>query len=176
MTTVAIRRIVVLGTTGDAVLRQRAKKIHRLDNSVRKLVDDLIDTVQDAHGAGLAAPQIGVPLRAIVTYVDDELRVVINPEIVKESTDEEESDEGCLSIPGWWGPVARKMSVTVKGIGRTGKPVKVKADGLEARAFQHEVDHLDGILFIDRMEDRKQLYRVQAGEEEEEMEEEHGIA
>lgn len=166
----------MLGTTGDSVLRQKAKKIHRVDDSVRRLVDDLIDTVQAAHGAGLAAPQIGVPLRAIVTYVDEKLRVVINPEIVKLSEEQEERDEGCLSIPGWWGPVTRGISVTVKGIGRTGKPVKVKAEGLEARAFQHEVDHLDGVLFIDRMEDRSKLYKITAAEEEAEMEEEHVIA
>jgi peptide deformylase len=167
---------VILGTAQDAVLRQKAKKIHRVDNSVRRLVDDLIDTVQEAHGAGLAAPQIGVPLRAIVTHVDDQLRVVINPEIVQESDEGEESDEGCLSIPGWWGPVTRKLAVTVKGLGRTGRPLKIKAEGLEARAFQHEVDHLNGVLFLDRMTDRTKLYRVESKAEEEEMEEEHVIA
>jgi peptide deformylase len=173
---VANRRIVILGTAGDGVLRQKAKKIHHIDNSIRKLVDDLTDTVQDAHGAGLAAPQIGVPLRAIVTHVDDQLRAVINPEIVRESEEEEESDEGCLSIPGWWGPVTRKTAVTVKGLGRTGKPLKIKAEGLEARAFQHEIDHLNGVLFLDRMEDRSKLYKVKSVAEEEEMEEEHVIA
>jgi peptide deformylase len=173
---VGIRPIVILGEAGDSVLRQKAKKIHRVDNSTRRLVDDLIDTVQEAHGAGLAAPQIGVPLRAIVTHVDDQLRVVINPEIVHTSEDEEEADEGCLSIPGWWGPVKRKLAVTVKGVGRTGRPLKIKAEGLEARAFQHEIDHLNGVVFIERMEDRSKLYRVRSEAEEEEMEEEHVIA
>jgi peptide deformylase len=173
---VAVRPIVILGTAEDAVLRQKAKKIHRIDNSVRRLVDDLIDTVEEARGAGLAAPQIGVPLRVIVTHVDEQLRVVINPEIVYESGEEEESDEGCLSIPGWWGPVTRKVAVTVKGLGRTGKPLKIKAEGLEARAFQHEVDHLNGVLFLDRMTDRSKLYRVESRAEEEEMEAEHVMA
>lgn len=172
----AVRPIVTLTSPNASVLRQRAKKIHRIDNSVRMLLDDLIDTVQAAHGAGLAAPQIGVPLRAIVTLVEDELRVVVNPEIVEESDDEQEADEGCLSIPGWWGPVKRKTSVTVRGMGRTGKTTKIKAHGLEARAFQHEVDHLNGTLFIDRMEDRTKLFQVRSEEEEEELEEDHVIA
>jgi peptide deformylase len=170
---VAVRRIVTLG---EPVLRQKAKKIHRVDNSIRKIIDDLIDTVQSAHGAGLAAPQIGVPLRVIVTNIEDELRVVINPEIVSESEEDEESEEGCLSIPGWWGPVKRKVAVTVRGMGRTGKPTKIKVEGLEARCFQHEIDHLDGVLFIDRMEDRSKLYKIDSRHEEEEMEEEHVIA
>src|SRR5579872_5768893 len=167
-----IRRIVTLG---EPVLRQRSKKIHRVDDSIRRLVDDLIDTVHEAHGAGLAAPQIGVPLRAIVTNIEDNLKVVINPEIVAIGEEEEEADEGCLSIPGWWGPVKRKTTVTVRGMGRTGKPVKIKAEGLEARCFQHEIDHLDGVLFIDRMEDRSQLYKVESAREEQELEEEHAF-
>jgi peptide deformylase len=173
---VANRRIVTLGTSGDAVLRQRAKKIHRVDSYTRKLIDDLIDTVQAAPGAGLSAPQIGVPLRAIVTNVDDKIHVVLNPEIVEESEQVVEAEEGCLSIPGWYGPVKRKERVTVRGMGRTGKPIKIKSEGWEARAFQHEVDHLDGVLFIDRMEDRSKLHKVESQEEEEELEDEQVFA
>jgi peptide deformylase len=171
-----VRRIVQLGEAGDSVLRQKAKKVHRVDGYTRQLIDDLIDTVKEAHGAGLAAPQINVPLRAIVTYIDDQLNVVLNPEIIDESQDEIEQDEGCLSIPGWWGPVTRKAKVTVRGLSRTGKPIKLKTEGMEARCFQHEVDHLNGILFVDRMADRSKLFRVVDDEEEEEMEEEHVVA
>jgi peptide deformylase len=173
---VAVRPIVTLGSQGDAVLRQKAKKIHRVDAYTRKLVEDLIDTLHAAPGVGLAAPQIGVPLRAIVTNVDDVLHVVLNPEIVQQSEEEVEADEGCLSIPGWYGPVKRKERVTVRGMSRTGKPIKIKSEGWEARAFQHEIDHLNGVLFIDRMEDRSKLHKVETPAEEEELEEEQVIA
>src|SRR5207248_2777125 len=147
-------------------------KIHRIDPSVRRLFDDLADTVREAPGVGLAAPQIGVPLRAIVTYLDEKINILINPQIVERSGEEVEDTEGCLSIPGWWGPVKRDPSVTVRGMGRTGKSLKIKAEGLQARVLQHEIDHLDGILFIDRMEDRSKLYRVESPAEEEELEHE----
>lgn len=166
---VAVRRIVKLG---EPVLRQKSKKIHRVDESIKHLVDDLIDTVRDAGGAGLSAPQIGVPLRAIVTDVDDRLRVVINPEVVEASEEEVEADEGCLSIPGIWGPLARKARVTVRGLSATGKPVKIKSEGIEARCFQHEIDHLNGVLFIDLIDDKSKLYRVVSEDEAEELVEE----
>ncbi|GAC1402128.1 MAG: peptide deformylase [Chloroflexota bacterium] len=168
-----VRRIVTLG---EPVLRQKAKKIHRVDTSIKKLVDDLLDTVYDARGAGLAAPQIGVPLRAIVSVVGDTPRVVLNPEIVHTSADEVEAEEGCLSIPGWWGPVMRKERITIRGLDENGKSLKIKSEGFEARCFQHEVDHLNGILFIDRMEDRSKLYKAETREEEEELENEEMFA
>lgn len=170
----AIREIVTLG---HPVLKQKAKKVHRVDDSIRQLVDDLIDTVESTpNGAGLAAPQIGVPLRAIVTHIDGKSTPVINPEIVEESEDEIEAEEGCLSIPGWYGPVWRKRRVVVKGLSPSGKRVKVKAEEFEARVFQHEIDHLDGILFIERMEDRSKLHRVESDEEEQELEDEQVFA
>ncbi|GAC1322041.1 MAG: peptide deformylase [Chloroflexota bacterium] len=169
----AVRDIVTLGAP---VLRQKAKKVRRVDAYVRQLVDDLIDTVHAANGAGLAAPQIGVPLRAIVTHVDEQLHVVLNPEFVSQSDEEVEGEEGCLSIPGWYGPVKRKERVTVRGLSRTGKPIKIKAEGWEARAFQHELDHLDGVLFTDRMEDTSLLHRAESREEEEELEDEQVFA
>jgi peptide deformylase len=169
----AVRRIVTVGGPNESVLHKPAKKVHRVDDYTRQLIQDLIDTVNAAHGAGLAAPQINVPLRAIVTNVEDNLQVVLNPEIVDQSEEEIEQDEGCLSIPGWWGPVRRKARVTVRGLSRTGKPIKFKAEGMEARCFQHEVDHLDGTLFIERMDDRSKLFQVTNEEEEEVMEEEH---
>jgi peptide deformylase len=159
------------------VLKQRAKKIHRVDDAARRLVQDLTDTVESTpNGAGLAAPQIGVPLRAIVTHIEGKTRAVINPEIVEESEDEIEAEEGCLSIPGWYGPVLRKRAVTVRGLGPNGKSVKIKAEDFEARVFQHEIDHLNGILFTERMEDPGKLHRVEDEDEEEELEEEQVFA
>lgn len=166
------RKIVTLG---QPILRQPAKKIHRVDDSIKKLIDDMIETVHEANGAGLAAPQIGVPLRLIVTVYDDRLRVVLNPEIVDASGEDIEDDEGCLSIPGWIGPVVRKEKVTVRGLSQTGKPIKIKTDGWEARVFQHEIDHVNGILYIDRVSDRSRLQRVSEREDEEELEEEQAI-
>lgn len=152
---------------GAPVLRQRAKKVHRIDNSVKSLIADLIDTVKNAPGAGLAAPQIGVPLRVLVTNHEDRIRVVINPEIAWESEEEVVADEGCLSIPGLYGPVARKESVVVRAMGRNGKISKIKAEDWEARILQHEIDHLNGILYIDRIKDKKLLHRADEAEEEE---------
>ncbi len=170
----ATRSIV---TVGHPVLRQRAKKIHRVDESVKQLVDDLIDTVSATpNGAGLAANQIAVPLRALVTYVDQKPQVFINPEIVEESEEVDEAEEGCLSIPGWYGPVWRKERVTVRALNEKGKQFKVKAADFEARVLQHEIDHLNGVLFIDRMEDKTQLHRVESDEEEEQLEDEQVFA
>ena len=170
----ATRSIV---TVGHPVLRQRAKKSHRVDESVKQLVDDLIDTVSATpNGAGLAANQIAVPLRALVTYVDQKPQVFINPEIVEESEEVDEAEEGCLSIPGWYGPVWRKERVTVRALNEKGKQFKVKAADFEARVLQHEIDHLNGVLFIDRMEDKTQLHRVESDEEEEQLEDEQVFA
>jgi peptide deformylase len=170
----AVRPIVTLG---HPVLRQKAKKIHRVDESARQLVQDLTDTIEcTPNGAGLAANQIGVPLRAIVTYIEGKTRAVINPEVVEQSDDEVEAEEGCLSIPGWYGPVWRRQRVTVRGLSPKGKPVKIKAEDFEARVFQHEIDHLNGILFTDRMEDTSLLHQVESVEEEEELEDEQAFA
>lgn len=170
----ATRAIV---TVGHPVLRQRAKKIHRVDDSVKQLVEDLIDTVSTTpNGAGLAANQIAVPLRALVTYVEQTPQVFINPEIVEESDEVEEAEEGCLSIPGWYGPVLRKQRVTVRALNEKGKQFKVKATDFEARVLQHEIDHLNGVLFIDRMEDKSQLHQVESDEEEEQLEDEQVFA
>ena len=170
----AVREIVLLG---DPVLRQKSKKIHRVDDAAKQLVQDLADTVKATpNGAGLSAPQIGIPLRAIVTYVDDKLKILINPEVVEESEDVEEAMEGCLSIPGWYGPVQRPLRVTVRGLSKSGRPTKFKSEGLEARCFLHEIDHLNGVLFIDRLTDRSRLQKVDSEEEEEELEEEQVFA
>lgn len=152
----AIRTIL---TEGHPILRQSAKKVRRIDSSMPRLIDDMFETMHDADGLGLAAPQIGVPLRLIVIACDDDSYVLFNPEITRRSgtvTD----DEGCLSLPRWFGPVERSENVTVKGRDDTGKSIRIKLAGLVARALQHEVDHLDGRLFVDRVNDRSQLRYV----------------
>jgi len=132
----------------------------------------MIDTMQDIGGAaGLAAPQVGVPLQVIVIETpDDELAVIINPEIVK-SAGEGEVGEGCLSLPGYKGTLKRSEKVTVKGRDRHGKEIRIKAEGLLAQALQHEVDHVNGIVFLDRMESMDDLREV-GDEDEDEVEHE----
>ncbi|MBI2756664.1 MAG: peptide deformylase [Chloroflexi bacterium] len=141
----AVRPILVVG---NPVLRQKARKVSQFDRSIQKLVEDMIETMRAAPGVGLAAPQVGVPLRLAVIEVDEEVTVIANPEIVKR-TGEYEPDEGCLSVPGFWGHVTRAEKVTVKAKDRTGKDFRLNAEGLLAQALQHEIDHLDGMLYID---------------------------
>src|SRR5579864_4574518 len=119
----------------------------------------MIETMKKAPGVGLAAPQVGVPLRLAVLDVDDKITVIVNPEIVKTSG-EVELDEGCLSVPGFWGRLARYSRVSVKALDRNGKELRIRdAEGLFAQALQHEIDHLDGHLYIDRMETLDKLQR-----------------
>jgi peptide deformylase len=151
----AVRPILVVG---NPVLRQKAKRVSQFDKPLQKLVDDMIETMRAAPGVGLAGPQIGVPLRLAVIEVDDVVTVIANPEIVKR-VGEEELDEGCLSVPGYWGQVKRAERVVVKARNREGKEFRISADGLLAQALQHEIDHLDGFLYIDRMESIEQLQR-----------------
>ena len=152
------------------VLREKAKRISRVDTSIQRLMDDLAETMLAAPGAGLAAPQIGVSLRvAVIKGDDNQIWALANPEIVK-SDGVQVGYEGCLSYPGWVGEVARHETVVVKGRNRRGKEVRIKSSGFTARAFQHEIDHLDGILFTDRLTSLDTLRRVdelQAEEREE---------
>ena len=151
----AIREIVKIP---DPVLRRKAHKITTFDKNLQTLVDDMIETMRVAPGVGLAAPQVGISERLIVVeYGDDEdetvpkkLYAVINPEIVQSSEEKIEGIEACLSIPQLAGEVERHEKITVKGLNRYGKPVKIKAEGWLARIFQHELDHLEGVLFTDR--------------------------
>jgi peptide deformylase len=150
------------------MLRRKCTKIHRLDASLLRLVDDLVETLHEAGGVGLAAPQIGVPVRLFVVETPEnidephagELFVVYNPEIVKK-TELYYPEEGCLSMPGYVANVPRFRAVTLKGRDRQGHEIRVKAEGLLAQAFQHEGDHLDGILFFDHLESPDQVRRVQ---------------
>ena len=146
------------------VLRQKAKKVGRVDDSTRRLLDDLAETMIAAPGAGLAAPQIGVSLRVCVVKGDDnQIFQLINPELVKGSG-LQIGYEGCLSYPGWIGEVPRYETVVVKALNRKGKPIRIKSEGFTARAFQHEIDHLDGILFTDRLTDLDTLVRSEQHE------------
>ncbi|HEY8475447.1 MAG TPA: peptide deformylase [Chloroflexota bacterium] len=156
----AVRPILL---ADNPILRQKSKKVKRIDASIQQLIDDLIDTMRAAPGVGLAAPQIGVLQRVIVVEVDEKLTVLINPELVSASG-EWEPEEGCLSLPGYYANVKRAWAVTVRGKDRKGKDVKIKAEGLFAQALQHEIDHLNGILFIDRLESLDQLRRVEPAE------------
>ncbi len=144
----AVYKVVLMG---DPVLREKAKPVKEINDSILRLLDNLRDTLHEYEGVGLAAPQIGVSKRVIVVENGDEYYELINPEIIKEEG-RETAIEGCLSIPQLTGKVKRAARVTVKGLNREGKEVTIEADGLLARAFQHEIDHLDGILFVDRAE------------------------
>jgi peptide deformylase len=147
---VSVREVRYLG---DPVLREMCREVETIDDDVRALVDDLLETMYAEDGIGLAAPQIGVPLRVFVYDVrDDELKpgVLVNPRIV-EATGKQKEVEGCLSIPGLDEVVERSGHVVVEGLDRDGETVRIEATGLLSRCLQHENDHLDGVLFIDRV-------------------------
>src|SRR5438105_13143212 len=136
-------------TQESPILRQKAKRVPRVDSSIRKLIDDMVDTMVAAPGVGLAAPQVGVGLRVLVIKTDENLHALVNPEMVK-GEGEQIGPEGCLSVPGYVGEVKRFLRVVARGLNRHGKTVKVKGDGLLARAIQHEIDELEGCLLTDR--------------------------
>ncbi|RKO67294.1 peptide deformylase [Desulfofundulus salinus] len=142
----AVFKIVLYG---DEVLREKARPVAKITPNIHKLLDNMRDTMYHARGVGLAAPQIGVSKRVIVVDTGEGLIELINPEIV-EARGEETDTEGCLSLPNVVGEVTRATEVRVKGLDRHGNPVEHHARGFLARALQHEIDHLDGILFIDR--------------------------
>jgi peptide deformylase len=135
---------------GDPVLREHAREVTEFDRGLRKLAKRMIRIMHDAPGVGLAAPQVGVLQRLLVYDVDDDPRVLVNPVLEEFSDETEESDEGCLSVPGVTMPVARSLSVRVRGSDVDGEPVDFLAEGFEARVIQHETDHLDGVLIVDR--------------------------
>ncbi|MFC2003254.1 peptide deformylase [Chloroflexota bacterium] len=154
----AVRQI---RTLPDPALKRKAKRVSIIDGSIQQLIDDMLETMLQAGGVGLAAPQIGVSLRVVVLQMPDEESVVlINPEIVKRSGEREVS-EGCLSVPGYAGEIKRSVSVTVKGRDRQGKAIRLKATGLMAQALEHELDHLNGVLYIDHIEEPAKLYQIE---------------
>jgi peptide deformylase len=156
----AIRKIVFLD---NPILRKPAQRVRVFDANLHRLLDDMVETVIEAPGTGLAAPQVNVGQRVLVVRLpDDEDSVqeygeeagkvyeLINPEIVKTTREMVDGIEGCLSIPGYWGEVSRHVGVTIRGQDRHGNEIRVKARDWQARVFQHEIDHLNGVLFIDR--------------------------
>ncbi len=183
----SIRTIV---TVPDPVLREKAKPVRQTTPEIQSLIDDMIETMREAPGVGLAAPQVGVGVQVIVVEyaegsenadadaaadadadVDAEakpkpkkLYAVFNPEITRHSKETELGNEGCLSIPDYMGEVERYSTVTVKGLDRHGKSFKLKAKGWMARIFQHEIDHINGVLFIDRTE---KVWKMEPEEEQE---------
>jgi peptide deformylase len=143
------------------ILKQKAKRVPGIDGSIQKLIDDMIETMRQANGVGLAAPQVGVSLRVIVVQMPGEAPIaVINPEIVKR-TGEQEVTEGCLSIPGYYGEIKRAAEVVVKGKDRRGKAIRIRATGLMAEALEHEIDHLNGTLYIDHVQSPEKLHKVE---------------
>ena len=144
----------------NSVLRQKAKRVSSIDGAIAQLIDDMVETMREVGGVGLAAPQIGVPLRiAVIELPDEEIIVLVNPKIVKRSG---EIEEGCLSIPGYRGEIQRSEKVTVKGLDRFGREIRIKGEGLLAQALEHELDHLDGTLYIDHLESIDNLTPVTA--------------
>ncbi len=150
--------ILDITTVPDPILRKKAHKVTDFGKEFQELVKNMIDTMREAPGVGLAAPQVSVPMRLIVVEFGDEeneetppkLYVLVNPEIVSASEEKVIGIEGCLSVPDLVGEVERHVRISVKGLNRHGKPVRINAEGWLARIFQHEIDHLDGVVYTDR--------------------------
>lgn len=155
------------------ILREKSRRVTRLTPDIQALIQDMWETMRAARGVGLAAVQIGVPLQVVVVEIPKDMDdpdagtslVLINPELIRMSSEVEEGVEGCLSVPGWAGNVPRSVEVTVRGMDSRGKPVRMKARGYLARVLQHEIDHTGGVLFIDRA---TEVWPVEEGEEEQE--------
>ncbi|MGC9520873.1 MAG: peptide deformylase [Anaerolineae bacterium] len=162
-------------TVGDPRLRERSRPVRAITPEIRELIEDMVETMHASDGIGLAAVQVAEMERIIVIELPEdeeiwgsgELYVVVNPEIVKESRDTETGIEGCLSIPGYVGEVERAVEVTIRGMDEHGKSFKLRPRGFLARVFQHEVDHLNGVLFIDRLVAPDRIWEVKPGTEEE---------
>lgn len=147
------------------VLRQKAKRVKNIDGSVQRLIDDMVETMHEVQGVGLAAPQVGVSLRVIVIELpDEETLALVNPEIVKRSG-ERPVEEGCLSVPGYRGEIKRSVKVVAKGLDRRGREVRIKGEELMAQALEHEIDHLNGVLYIDHLESLDKLSKLEPGVE-----------
>jgi len=158
--------VLQIRTLPDPVLRQKAKRVTRIDRSIQRLIDDMIDTIHaEPNRAGLAAPQVGVLLRvAVIDVPEHGLVTLINPRIVKKEG-ERVVQEGCLSVPGYFGEIKRAETVRVRARDRNGKEFRLKAQGLLAQALEQETEHLDGILYIDHVESSDKLF--EAAEEQE---------
>jgi peptide deformylase len=147
-------------TLPDPVLRRKARKVSKLDGSIQKLIDDMIDTMHAASGVGLAAPQIGVSLRiAVIEIPGEEVITLINPEVTKRQG-ERVLGEACLSVPGYHGEIKRSVTVKVKALDRHGRQIRIKGEELLAQALEHETDHLDGTLYVDHIESPDKLWKL----------------
>jgi len=156
--------ILPILVSSEPVLRQKAKRVRHVDGSVRRLIDDMRETMHHARGVGLAAPQVGASLRVVVICLpDEEDMVLINPQIVRRRG-ERWVNEGCLSIPGYYGEVKRAESVTVKAHDQNGREIRVKGTELLAQALEHEIDHINGTLYIDHLESEDELHKIEAEE------------
>jgi peptide deformylase len=153
--------VLPIRTVPDPVLRQKAKRVKTIDKSLHKLVSDMQETLRTAGGVGLAANQVGVTLRLIVLNVpENDCKVVINPEIIRR-IGSRIVNEGCLSIPGYVGEIKRSELVRVKGQDIRGKDIRLKADGLFAEVLEHETDHLNGVLYVDHLENQDKLHKLE---------------
>ena len=167
----AVREVI---TVGDARLRERARPLKAITPEIRQLADDMVETMHAYDGIGLAATQIAETHRLIVIEIPEdeeiwgsgELYVVINPEIIKESRETDIGTEGCLSVPGYLGEVERAEEVLVRGVDLQGRKFRLRPRGFLARVFQHEIDHLDGVLYIDRLTAPDRIWEVKPGTEE----------
>jgi len=157
--------VIPIRVLPDPILRRKSKRVRIIDSSIQKLINDMIETMHAVPGrVGLAAPQVGVSLRVFVIGIPDEEDIaLINPEIVRR-TGERLVEEGCLSIPGYVGQIKRAVSVKVKGRDQNGKEIRIKANDLLAQALEHEIDHLNGVLYIDYLESMDELRKIELGE------------
>jgi len=157
--------VLKIRTNPDPVLRRKARRIAVIDDSIRKLIDDMVETMQESYGVGLAANQVGVPLRVVVIHVpEEEVLVLVNPVIV-ETKGERMVIEGCLSVPGYQAEVPRAESVRIQARDRNGKIFRKRGTELLAQAMQHEIDHLNGMLYIDYLKDKSQLRKTDSFKE-----------
>lgn len=181
--------ILSIETLNNPILRNKARPVTQFDEDLQRLIDDMIETMRDASGVGLAGPQVNQALRLTVVETmpetDDEgneiegskeLFVLVNPEIVWKSRDFVDGVEGCLSIPGWVGEVNRHESIRVRAQDRRGKKIRIRLEGWTARIVQHEIDHLDGVLFIDRLTAPENFWREEEYFQESEAEESDELA
>lgn len=159
---------------GDPVLREKTRKVSRFDAKLKALAADMVETMRHSDGVGLAAPQVGVLERVVVVETPEDedepgsgqLHVIVNPEVARASKELVDGIEGCLSIPGYVGEVNRHQAITIKGQDIKGRKVRIRAQGFLARVLQHEIDHLEGVLFIDQLTAPDRIWRVEEGEEE----------
>jgi peptide deformylase len=158
--------VLKLRVLPDPVLRQKARRVNSIDNSIRKLVSDMVDTMHSAAGVGLAAPQVGISLRiAVIEVLEGNILVLLNPEVIRREG-VRLLTEACLSVPGYQGEIERAERVKVKAQNLQGKEIRIKGEGLLAQALEHEIDHLNGMLYIDHITIPDRLQKVSAEERE----------